>query len=93
MRHILISPKVSSQAIKDAKEKIDVIRNKIINKEISFADAAKSSSDEKETRNNGGVLLNPRTMKPSFELTKMDPTLYAQVSELKDEEVNNSAIR
>lgn len=87
LRHILISPKVSSQAIKDAKEKIDIIRNKIINKEITFADAAKSSSDEKETRNNGGVLLNPRTMEPRFELTKMDPTLYAQVSELKDGEV------
>ncbi|MFD2910187.1 peptidylprolyl isomerase [Flavobacterium ardleyense] len=87
LRHILISPKVSSQAIKDAKEKIEVIRNKIISKEITFADAAKSSSDEKETRNNGGVLLNPRTMEPRFELTKMDPTLYAQVSELKDGEV------
>ena len=87
LRHILISPKVSSQAIKDAKEKIDVIRNKIINNEITFANAAKSSSDEKETRNNGGVLLNPRTMEPRFELTKMDPTLYAQVSDLKDGEI------
>ncbi|HLO73649.1 MAG TPA: peptidylprolyl isomerase [Flavobacterium sp.] len=88
LRHILISPKVSSQAIKDAKAKIETIRTKIINKEITFADAAKSSSDEKETRNNGGVLLNPRTMEPRFELTKMDPTLYAQVSELKDGEVS-----
>ena len=88
LRHILISPKVSSQAIKDAKEKIDAIRNKIINNEITFANAAKSSSDEKETRNNGGVLLNPRTMEPRFELTKMDPSLYARVSELKDGEVS-----
>ncbi|WP_264547954.1 peptidylprolyl isomerase [Flavobacterium sp. N2820] len=88
LRHILISPKVSSQAIKDAKEKIDIIRAKIENKEITFADAAKSSSDEKETRNNGGVLLNPRTMEPRFELTKMDPALYAQVSELKDGQVS-----
>jgi peptidyl-prolyl cis-trans isomerase SurA len=88
LRHILISPKVSSQAVKDAKAKIEGIRQKIINKEITFADAAKSSSDEKETRNNGGVLLNPRTMEPRFELTKMDPALYAQVSELKDGEVS-----
>ncbi|MCL9769819.1 peptidylprolyl isomerase [Flavobacterium sp. HXWNR69] len=87
LRHILITPKVSSQAIKDAKEKIEQIRTKIVNKEISFADAARSSSDEKETRNNGGVLLNPRTMEPKFELTKMDPVLYAQVSDLKDGEV------
>jgi peptidyl-prolyl cis-trans isomerase SurA len=88
LRHILISPKVSTQAVKDAKAKIEGIRQKIVNKEISFADAAKSSSDEKETRNNGGVLLNPRTMEPRFELTKMDPALYAQVSELKDGEVS-----
>ena len=87
LRHILITPKVSSQSIKDAREKIEQIRTKIINKEITFADAARSSSDEKETRNNGGVLLNPRTMEPKFELTKMDPTLYAQVSNLKDGEV------
>lgn len=88
LRHILISPKVSSQAVKEAKAKIEDIRQKIISKEITFADAAKSSSDEKETRNNGGVLLNPRTMEPRFELTKMDPALYAQVSELKDGEVS-----
>ena len=88
LRHILISPKVSSQAIKDAKAKIETIRTKIENKEITFAEAAKSSSDEKETRNNGGVLLNPRTMEPRFELTKMDPALYAQVSELKDGQVS-----
>ena len=43
LRHILISPKVSSQAIKDAKAKIETIKAKIDSKEISFADAAKSS--------------------------------------------------
>ena len=88
LRHILISPKVSPQAMKDAKEKIEQIRNKIVNNEISFAEAAKSSSDQKETRNNGGVLLNPRTMEPRFELTKMDPVLYGQVSNLKDKEIS-----
>ncbi len=88
LRHILISPKVSNQAMKDAKAKIEAIRAKILNKEITFADAAKSSSDEKETKNNGGVLLNPRTMEPRFELTKMDPALYAQVSSLKDGEIS-----
>ncbi len=88
LRHILISPKVSPQAMKDAKEKIEQIRNKIINNEISFAEAAKSSSDQKETRNSGGVLLNPRTMEPRFELTKMDPVLYGQVSNLKDKEIS-----
>jgi peptidyl-prolyl cis-trans isomerase SurA len=56
--------------------------------EITFADAARSMSDEKETRANGGVLLNPKTLDSKFELTKMDPTLYSQVSNLKDKEVS-----
>jgi len=88
LRHILIAPKYTPEALKEAKEKIELIRSKIINKEISFSDAAKSSSDEKETRNNGGVLLNPRTLEPRFELTKMDPSLYGQVSTLKDGEIS-----
>ena len=88
LRHILMAPKVTPQAMKDAKEKIDAIRAKIVSGEISFADAAKSDSDEKETKNNGGVLLNPRTMEPRFELTKMDPSLYGQVSALQVNDVS-----
>ncbi len=88
LRHILIAPKYTNEALKEAKEKIELIRSKIMNNEISFSDAAKSSSDEKETRNNGGVLLNPRTLEPRFELTKMDPALYSQISSLKDGEIS-----
>lgn len=87
LRHILISPKVSPEALKDAKNKIEGIRTKILTGEISFSDAAKASSDEKETKNNGGVLLNPRSLEPRFELTKMDPALYGRVSNLKDGEI------
>ena len=36
LRHILIAPKVSPQAMKDAKEKIEQIRSKIVNNEIFF---------------------------------------------------------
>jgi len=88
LRHILIAPTVSEDALKDAKERIANIRAKIVSKEISFADAARTESDEKETRANGGTLVNPNTQDTRFELTKMDPTLYSQVSNLKDDEVS-----
>ncbi|MEO8534212.1 MAG: peptidylprolyl isomerase [Flavobacterium sp.] len=88
LRHILISPTVSEDALKEAKERIINIRSKIISKEVSFADAARTESDEKETRANGGTLVNPNTQDTRFELTKMDPTLYSQVSNLKDDEVS-----
>ncbi|CAM3639238.1 surA protein [Flavobacterium saliperosum S13] len=88
VRHILISPKVTNEALTDAKTKIETIRKRVVDGEISFAEAARQFSDEKETRNSGGILINPRTMESRFELTKMDPTLYSQVSELKDNEVS-----
>ena len=88
IRHILLIPSVSDQALKDAKEKANTIRQKIINKEITFAEAARTESDEKETKANGGVLVNPKTQDTRFELTKMDPALYSQVSNLKAGEVS-----
>jgi peptidyl-prolyl cis-trans isomerase SurA len=88
LRHILIAPKVSNEAINQAKADIEIIREKIVKGEISFADAAKASSDEKETKNNGGVLFNPQSMETKFELTKMDPALYNQIVDLKVGEVS-----
>src|SRR5690606_33093640 len=63
-----------------------------IAREITFADAARSESDEKETRANGGALINPQTQDTRFELTKMDPALYSQVSSLQADEVSLAII-
>jgi len=88
LRHIVITPVVTQESLKEAKEKITLIRQKVLNKEITFADAARTTSEEKETRANGGALVNPKTQDTHFELTKMDPSLYGQVSNLKDNEIS-----
>jgi peptidyl-prolyl cis-trans isomerase SurA len=88
LRHILLMPKVSPESMKEAKDKIELIRKRLIDKEITFENAARTMSDEKETRANGGVLINPKTQDTHFELTKMDPELYGQVSNLKDNEIS-----
>jgi peptidyl-prolyl cis-trans isomerase SurA len=88
LRHILLMPKVTEESLKEAKEEITAIRKKIMDGTITFADAARSASSEKETKTNGGALINPRTLDTKFELTKMDPSLYGQVSNLKAGEVS-----
>jgi peptidyl-prolyl cis-trans isomerase SurA len=88
LRHILISPVVTQESLKEAKEKITLIRKKIMDKDITFAEAARTMSDEKETRANGGALINTKTQDTHFELTKMDPKIYGQVSNLKDNEIS-----
>lgn len=86
--HILLTPKVSSEAVKEARERLEEVRTKIVDSVISFSDAAKEVSDEKETRNDGGQLINPTTQDYNFELTRMDPELYAQIQNLKDGEIS-----
>lgn len=92
VRHILISPKVTPEALQKAKEKAEAIRARIVSGEISFEDAARSESDEKETRQSGGLLLNPRTLESRFELTKLPPEIYNDVSDLKEKEVSKPII-
>lgn len=88
LRHILLIPTVTEESLSEAKEKIALIKKRIEDKEITFAEAARTLSDEKETRANGGALINPQTQDTRFELTKMDPTFYSQVSNLKEGEVS-----
>ena len=87
-RHILLRPKLTNDAINHAKEKLEKVRKEIVDGTISFADAALEVSDEKETKFDGGQLRNPETQDYNFELTKMDPELYAQIQNLKDNEVS-----
>ena len=88
VRHILLIPEVTNDALSEAKKKIDIIRKRIQDGDLTFEEAAKSSSDEEETKNNGGVLINPTTGDTRFELTKMDPVLYGQAQKLKDNEIS-----
>ena len=87
-RHILLTPKIELSQLQEAKTKLDTLRNRLINGEISFKDAALELSDEKETKYNGGVLINPQTGDMRFELTNLDPVLYSQIRNLKDGEIS-----
>ena len=88
VRHILLRPKLNDNAILAAKEKLENVRQSIVDGDLSFAEAAKEVSDEKETKFDGGQLRNPETQDYNFELTKMDPELYAQIQNIGDNEVS-----
>ena len=88
IRHILLIPKISDDEMRSAKDEIDKLRERIADGEITFSDAALRFSDEKETRLNGGVLINPSTNDTRFELTKMDPLLYSQIKDLNDNQMS-----
>ena len=88
IRTILLRPKFTQKVINETKNRLTNIRERIVLGEISFADAAIEASDEIETRFDGGLLINPETQDYNFELTKMDPELYSQIANLKEDEVS-----
>ncbi|MDC3133175.1 peptidylprolyl isomerase [Flavobacteriaceae bacterium] len=88
VRHILLTPRIEEQQLIDAKNKLDTLRVRIMDKDISFEDAAYRFSNEEETRFNGGVLINPENGDTRFELTNLDPLLYSQIRDLKDNQIS-----
>ncbi|PCE63559.1 peptidylprolyl isomerase [Sediminicola luteus] len=89
LRHIIISPEVPKEAMNKAKEELDTIRKHIMEGKYTFADAARNFSDQKETKFDGGQLRNPQTQGSKFEMTNLDPVLYNQVRNLKDNEISH----
>jgi peptidyl-prolyl cis-trans isomerase SurA len=88
VRHILLIPEITRDRLEEARQEIDTLRSRIVAGELTFEEAARSFSDDKETRNNGGKLINPATFDTHFELTKMDPEQYSQIEPLKGDEIS-----
>ena len=92
VRHVLLVPDISAKELKEAKEKLELIRKRIQDGEITFSDAALEFSDDKETAANGGVLINPTSGDTKFELTKLDPAIYNQILNLEDNQISSPVL-
>jgi peptidyl-prolyl cis-trans isomerase SurA len=57
-RHILLKPKVSEEEIKNAAEQLDSIGMDIRSGKFTFEEGASFLSDDKDTRNNRGLMTN-----------------------------------
>ena len=76
-RHILIRPEPSEQDILDAERFLDSLRTVIQSGKIDFAKAAKESSDDRATSDNGGFFVDPNNNSSRLTLRTLDdPVLY-----------------
>ena len=87
--HILMQPKADENAEDIVRDSLSVYRERILKMEITFDDAVLVYSQDKDTRLSSGVLMNPESGDTHFDLTRMDPDLYAKVSNLKEGEISN----
>lgn len=88
--HILIQPQIPEEKLIEIKKKAEKIISEIKEGKISFNDAVKKYSNDTNTKNSGGLIINPSTGESKFDLTRMDPAFYARVSDLKKGEMTDS---
>ena len=85
VRHILRKPVVSDEAITKAIERLDSIRNDIVEGKFTFEVGASLLSDDKDTRNNQGLMSNAtqegRTSR--FKLAELPPSVAKAVDGLE----------
>ncbi len=89
VRHILISPKASASDLDVARIKLDSIAQVIRLGRMSFEEAALKFSDDADTKNNGGLLINPASGSTWFEISQMDQSLFFVVDKMKIGELSD----
>lgn len=84
-RHILLRPKIAQKDIDDAQAKLDSLRNDIINKKdgITFEMAALYISQDKDSKNNNGVMLNEREHSNMFEMADLPSEVGKMVATMQ----------
>ncbi len=87
--HILIQPEIPQEKLNETKDKVEKVKKEILNGDLTFEEAVKKYSQDKDTKNNGGLIVNPYTGESTFDLTRMDPALYARVNNLQKGEMTN----
>ena len=67
-RHILMKPKVEEKELESSLNRLDSIAKDIRNAKFTFDAAATYLSQDKDTRNNHGLMANPQTGTARFEM-------------------------
>ena len=89
-RHILLRPKVAQKDIDAAQSKLDSLRVDIMAGKdgLTFEQAALYVSQDKDSRNNNGVMLNEKTHSNMFEMADLPAEVGKIVADMKVGEVS-----
>ena len=93
LRHILIIPRMSNSDYYRSKIQLDSITDAIKKGTISFEDAVKKFSDDAETSQNSGLMINPMTASTKWtveEINQLDPKLVVTINEMNIGDVSKS---
>ncbi|MRT93158.1 peptidylprolyl isomerase [Ancylomarina sp. 16SWW S1-10-2] len=90
VRHILLKPKVKQEDRVRATEVLDSIADMIRNDKIKFKEAAFYYSDDKDTKQNGGLIVNPNNASSKFTKESLAPSIAKVANTLKVGEISEA---
>ena len=90
VRHILLNPHVPEEALMAGTARLDSIADDIRNGKFTFEEAASVLSQDKDTRNNHGLLPNPQTNTSKFEMQELPPEIAKVVDKMKVGEISEA---
>lgn len=89
-RHILMRPKPEQKDIDAARVRLDSIRADILADKFTFEQAAGVLSQDKDTRNNHGLMTNPNTGTSMFAMSELPAEVARAVADLKPGQVSQA---
>lgn len=90
VRHILIKPSIDYVGLEKAKQKLDSLAQAIANDTITFAQMALKYSEDEESKNNGGLIVNPYSGTATYQVDQLDPSLFFMIDKLKVGEISTA---
>ncbi|MEY4110780.1 MAG: Peptidyl-prolyl cis-trans isomerase SurA [Bacteroidota bacterium] len=88
VRHILMSPKIRPSDFQLASSFLDSIKSEIASGKIDFAAAAQKYSDDEESKNNNGNVVNMASGTTRFTNDELDPGLFFVLDKMKTGEIS-----
>lgn len=88
-RHILLRPRVAEKDLTDAINRLDSVRTDIVDNNLfTFEEAARYISQDKDTRNSRGVMVNSETGTINFEMSQLPQEIARVVAGLEPGEIS-----
>lgn len=91
-RHILLRPRVAEKDLIDATHRLDSVRSDIKDGKFTFEEAARYISQDKDTRNSNGVMVNPNTGTVRFEMSQLPQEVAKAVGTLEPGQISEPFI-
>lgn len=89
-RHILLRPRASTEDKVSAVSHLDSLAKDIRMGKITFGQAAEMFSSDKDTRMNGGLMMNAEDGSSRFEYQQLPTEIARQVTNMKEGEISEA---